>query len=114
MEGIDLHGIVTHLASATSKDGTENTNLKMIDFPWRIAENWVLHNSGFYVVDHSLMDCDGSCWNLVFNDLKSAVACFGEEANRKRKSGGRIYGKVKWTDNWKYYRTELLPDRSYV
>ena len=109
----NLKACVTELASANCDDGTENVNLMKVVFPWMAADNCVLSTRSYYVVSHHLMDYDEYCWDRVFPDMRSAVAAFGKEANHrygKNGEGEKKYGRVEWTEDWPYYRDELLPD----
>ena len=108
---LKLEACVSELAIANGPYGIENVMLKRVVFPWMAASNYALSSRSFYVVSHHIMDCDDDCWDMVFNDLRSAAAVFGKEANRRGcPSNDRVYGHVEWTESWPYYRHELAPD----
>lgn len=111
MMKVNLEANVSELAIANDFYGVENIMLSRVVFPWMAASNYMLSSRSFYVVSHHYMDCDDDCWDMVFNDLRSAAAEFGKEVNRRGcPSNDRVYGRVEWTESWPYYRHELAPD----
>jgi hypothetical protein len=64
-----------------------------------------------------ISECDSASYDMIFNDVRSAVKEFGKEARKKIRCGGReefAYGPVRWTEHWPYIRDELIPcDESY-
>ena len=96
------------LAIANDSYGMESVRLNRVEFPYGIASNYMVSTRSFYVVSHRYMDCNDDCWDMVFNDLRSAFATFGNEAVRRSiPSNERVYGKVEWTELWRYHRHEL-------
>jgi len=65
----------------------------------------------FYVVSYSNSEWDDMSYDLMFNDIRSAMKKFGELAKAKyRYSDGRIepkYDKVEYCDDWRTYRDEI-------
>lgn len=96
------------LARAEDEDGIDYVSLSEI----RFSESRFCTNR-FFVVGKRNMDFDEMCWDKIFNDLRSAMAEFGREANKRGKRGGvefKWYKKPKYCDDWRYYLDELRPE----
>lgn len=100
------------LVWADDPDGTEWIRLYEFRFPWN---DYHFSNTRFFVIRHRLMDWDDECWDLFFNDLRSAMKAFGKEVVRNVRYGDghteRKYKKPEYCDDWSYYRDELRPPR---
>jgi len=109
-EKMTLECTETFLAGAEDEYGTEWVRVYEFRFPWN---DYHFSDHRFFVVKHRIMDWDNACWDVFFNDLRSAMAEFGKEVNRKARYGDgrieRIYGKPKYSEEWKYVRDELVP-----
>lgn len=92
-----------YLAGAADEFNIERVSLFEFRFPW---DDYHFSTHRFFVVRHRLMDNEDCDWDHFHNDLRSAMADFGKEWNKKWKE----YGKVEYCSDWWHYRDELIPD----
>ena len=98
------------LAEAKDMDShfMERVSLSEFRLPW---DAFPFSTRSFYVVSYRNSEWMEMSYDLMFNDIRSAMKKFGELAKAKsRYSDGRTepkYDKIEYCDDWREYRDEI-------